>query len=193
MGDAFIASWTEDVEALALEKAAVQAVCGCGYRKLVDLDKLIRERGPRFSLWGRHPRCPAEGCNDRLKFYAVRPGGSWKLNLWGVPLPRILPLHDRWHATLPKPERDKFPAARLMRNADGYLSISCAICAWNATIERPEDVEAWGHALSIDGFRDKLRGMCGRPVCRREVDLVLRPRPPRRQEPPASTPSAPKA
>ncbi|MDZ4370106.1 MAG: hypothetical protein U1C74_01620 [Phenylobacterium sp.] len=193
MGQPFIATWTEDVEALALDGAIVRAVCACGFEKVVDLQLLIRERGPRFSLWNRHPPCPADGCTRRLKFYAVRPGGSWKLNLWGAAASVVLPLHDRWHATLPKAKRDKLPAARLMRNADAYLSVACPICAWRVTIDTPQDAAAWGAEATIAELERILRGMCGRTGCRRQVDLVLRPRPPRQPEPPEARTSAPKA
>lgn len=173
----FIAAWTEDIEALVTEGAKVVATCGCGYRKDVDLPRLIEERGPRFSLWNRTPPCP-EGCGRRISFYALRPGGSWKLNLWGAPPGRVEPLHDRWHATLPKAERDKHPASRLMRNTGGKLSVTCPLCSWEVTIEDALEADAWGAGVSIERLRKIFRSMCGRPACRRDVDLLLPPSPP---------------
>lgn len=173
VGHPFIAAWTQDVELLIKESATVHALCGCGYRREVDLQRLLRERGPRFSLWNRTPPCPAPGCRQRVHFYAVRPGGSWKLNLWGVPPRMVEPIHDRWHATLPKQERDKFPAARLMTATGGKLEVSCPVCSWAYTFESKLDVESWGFGVTIDRLRKLLRSQCGRATCVREVDLVV--------------------
>ena len=58
-------------------QAMVEARCDtCRVRLRVDLDGLIRARGPDYSLWNKSPRCRVVGCPGRVGFWARdRPGG----------------------------------------------------------------------------------------------------------------------
>ena len=59
-------------------RAQVEARCDrCAVRLRVDLDGLIRARGPDYSLWNKTPRCRVIGCDGRVGFWARdRPGAS---------------------------------------------------------------------------------------------------------------------
>jgi len=52
-------------------RAMVEARCGrCQVRMRVDIDALVRARGPDYSLWNKTPRCRVVGCPGRVTFWA---------------------------------------------------------------------------------------------------------------------------
>jgi hypothetical protein len=69
-------AWT--VAQLWALRILVEARCsGCNVRLRVDLDGLIRARGPDYSLWNKSPRCRVIGCAGRVAFWGRdRPGSS---------------------------------------------------------------------------------------------------------------------
>jgi hypothetical protein len=53
----------------------VRARCEtCRAEFQVDLERVIREKGPEISLWNRHQRCPRDGCGGQLHFMVRIPG-----------------------------------------------------------------------------------------------------------------------
>lgn len=178
-----ILSWTEDLEALIAHEARVYAVCGGDHGSDgVDLQALLREFGPRFSLWNRHPPCRRPGCRSRVKFWAVRPGGSWKVNLYDVPPKYVADLHERWHATLPRAQRDKLPIVPMMRALNVLAEVTCQPCGHCFQLDET-GVQAWGPKLSGAGLREIFRGQCANPACVLDVDLQA----PKAFRPPATT------
>ncbi len=76
------ASWT--LAQLWGQRARVEARCGaCGVRLKVDLDGLLRARGPDGSLWNKTPRCKVIGCAGRAAFWARDETGSGPVKLAG--------------------------------------------------------------------------------------------------------------
>lgn len=67
-------AWT--VAEISARGWPVEAQCRtCQDRFRVRLDVVARMRGPSFSLWGKHARCPRVRCEGRVLFY-VRPRGA---------------------------------------------------------------------------------------------------------------------
>jgi hypothetical protein len=78
-------------------QAMVEARCDtCRVRLRVDLDGLLRARGPDYSLWNKTPRCRVVGCRGGGGFGARdRPGGPetplrGERRIAPAPLPRWL-------------------------------------------------------------------------------------------------------
>ncbi len=69
-----------EIVRMARQGWQVRAECStCGLKMAIDLDLLVRLRGPRFSLWGKRTRCRDLRCRDGvMEFWARPPGGrSW--------------------------------------------------------------------------------------------------------------------
>lgn len=87
-------SWT--LADLWRQRALVEARCGsCGVRLRVDLDGLLRARGPDYSLWNKAPRCRVLGCAGRVTFWAQDGSGSGPVKLMGERLV-VRPNPPRW-------------------------------------------------------------------------------------------------
>ena len=53
----------------------VRARCEtCRAEFQVDLDRVIRERGPKVSLWNRRQACPKASCGGQVHFMVRIPG-----------------------------------------------------------------------------------------------------------------------
>jgi hypothetical protein len=53
----------------------VRARCeACHAEFQIDLEKVIREKGPKTSLWNRRQACPREGCAGPVHFMVRIPG-----------------------------------------------------------------------------------------------------------------------
>ena len=53
----------------------VRARCEtCRAQFSVDLERVLRERGPKTSLWNREQRCPKDGCAGPVRFLVRIPG-----------------------------------------------------------------------------------------------------------------------
>jgi hypothetical protein len=89
------ASWT--LAQLWGQRVLVEARCdACGVRLRVDLDGLLRSRGPAYSLWNRTPRCKVIGCPGRVTFWARDSTGAGPQKLVGER--RIVPPDPpRWN------------------------------------------------------------------------------------------------
>jgi hypothetical protein len=64
VGDMWRAGWRQ-----------VRARCdACRGEFQIDLSKVIRERGPKVSLWNRRQGCPKEACPGQVEFMVRIPG-----------------------------------------------------------------------------------------------------------------------
>lgn len=95
-----VTDWTATVGALKAAGADVIARCSrCDTNRKVNLDDVIAEKGPLFTLWNKSPPCPAEGCTDHVRFQATIPdAGVWPTHMWEGEPGRVLFLEERWRA-----------------------------------------------------------------------------------------------
>lgn len=164
-----IPSWTETIGDLrAAEGVQVHQRCDrCQVGSVVDLDALIAEFGPLYSLWNRRPPCPAPGCGGRI-WYRAQPRNYFHKILDDAPDHLVDEIHQRWKATLPREARDALPVIPMLSAAGLCVAVSCARCALSAHIG-PLEVRAWGERVTTLDLAARLR--C-REGCGMALDLV---------------------
>lgn len=57
----------------------------CQLRIEADLRRIARERGPKYSLWGRWSQCRRMGCPGRVTFWCRPPGGFGDIAMTAAP------------------------------------------------------------------------------------------------------------
>lgn len=166
-----IPAWTEDVGALrATEGVVVYEKCSrCSAEGIVDLDHLIASRGPRYSLWNRHPPCHKPQCSGQ-RWFRAQPANYFHKIMENAPEEWVAKLHDRWCATLEEEIRDDLPAVRLMDAADMVLLWGCGECQllWASGVV---NYRSWASNLSLNDI--VARTVCN-PKCELVADFIPR-------------------
>lgn len=166
-----IPSWTETIAALReTEGVRVFQKCStCQAEGLVDLDAMIAEFGPLYSLWNREPPCPS-GCGGRL-WYRAQPAAYFHRILKDAPDYLVEDIHQRWKASLPADVRDTLPLFPMLQAAGLCVAVACAQCELRAFLS-PGDVRAWGDRISTLDLEARIR--C-KERCGVALDLVASP------------------
>jgi hypothetical protein len=171
----FMPTWSEDAGSLKAEGATVFALCHgrrCDSRT-VDLDRVIAKHGPRFSFWDRRSTCPKPGCDGWVTFMAVRPGGSWQIQMNDAPPGAAEILHQRWKASLPADVRDKLPLAPMLQASGKYLVLACGDCGLGPIYAGAVQAAVW-RGMSTDQVLETMRAQCRAGGCGLAADLVDR-------------------
>ena len=98
----------------------------CGRECLVDLDALIDEFGPRYTLWNRRSPCLTEGCEGR-RWYRAQPRNYFHRIMMDAPPAFVAELHERWKASLHPDVRDDFPVIPMLQATDQVVIAGCLV------------------------------------------------------------------
>jgi hypothetical protein len=109
-------SWTATVGDLVAADGEVLARCSrCRTERPVDLQRLIADKGPLYTLWNRTAACRSPGCNDEVTFLARRRGTcTWPVTMTGADPGRVAFLDAEWRAS------------RISRETGGTLAMALA-------------------------------------------------------------------
>lgn len=172
-----IPSWTEDLGALqdaAREGGAyVEETCSeCRGKARLDLDELIDDLGPRFTLWNFHPACGQPGCSGRTWFRA-QPSNYFHVILQDAPEQMVEPMRDRWRATLSQDLRDRLPLLPMLE-ATGRIAIAaCGQCEVAMYLSLTS-LRAWVGRRSMLDLAEKVRCAGGPRICEMVVEMFPR-------------------
>ena len=172
-----IPRWTEDIGNLrATDGAVVYEKCEvCERQGVVDLDALIDEFGPRYTLWNRRPPCLTEGCEGR-RWYRAQPRNYFHRIMMDAPPAFVADLHERWKASLHPDIRDNFPVIPMLQATDQVIIAGCGPCEQIFYLG-PISAGAWGEQITLSELTTRLRAMC-RPGCEMCTDMTPRSRMP---------------
>ncbi len=168
-----IPRWTEDVGRLrATDGVRVYEKCDkCEREGVVDLDALIDEFGPRYTLWNRRSPCLTEGCEGR-RWYRAQPRNYFHRIMMDAPQGFVAELHERWKASLHPDTRDNFPVIPMLQATDQVIIAGCGPCEQLFYLG-PISAGAWGEQITLSELTTRLRAMC-RPGCEMCTDMTPR-------------------
>ena len=168
-----IPAWTETVASLKAEDGVrvYQKCSACSRESIVDLDALIEEFGPLYSLWNRHPPCEDPRCAGK-RWFRAQPANYFHKILEGAPAYLVEPLHERWKASLPADVRDTLPVLPMMEATGFVVLVGCGACDISATLAAVE-VQSWGAGITL---LDLTQRVACREGCEIALDLAPRPR-----------------
>jgi len=168
-----VPAWTETVASLrATPGVRVYQKCSaCQRESVVDLDALIEQFGPLYSLWNRHPPCEVAGCGGQ-RWYRAQPANYFHKILEGAPAYLVEPLHERWKASLPADVRDGLPLVPMMEATGFVVLVGCGACEIYASLSAV-DVLSWGPKITL---LDLTQRVACRPGCEIALDLAPRPK-----------------
>lgn len=168
--------WTEDLGSLQAatgDGARVYEKCSsCRTEAQVDLESLIADVGPRFTLWNFHPPCHRQDCSGALWFRA-QPRNYFHVIMQGAPPPMVASLRERWRATLPPDIRDYLPLLPMLEATGRIAVASCGRC--DVTMYAGlTNLRAWLGSCSMAEMEAKVRCSGGPKVCEIAVEMFPR-------------------